>query len=441
MQLCESETLELKRSTSELKEAVISIAAMLNKHQKGRLIFGIKNDGTVLGQQIGQDTARGISQAISNHIQPKLYPKIDVVSLDGKDCIIVEFNGTGIPYYAYGRVYMRTADEDIPLSPAEIEKIIVERNREKLYWDNQSSGTGLDSIDENVLKRFTDRARLAGRIDFECVGKENTLKKLGLLENGKVLRTAELLFCDENSLEFQTAIFAGKDKTTFLDINRLKGNFFDVLKEAELYIKNHMRWGVKFGKLEREEIPEIPIKAIREALINSLCHRDYLNPKGNEVAIFRDRIEIYNPGNFPEGIDPEDFVNGEERSVLRNPLLANTLYLSKDIERWGSGLKRIFEECHMVGVEFVFKPLKTGFLVVFFRDTGVTVRVTVRVTENQRMIIDEMRRNIYISTKELAVIVGISQRKVKENVKKLKELGFVKRVGPAKGGHWEVAEG
>jgi ATP-dependent DNA helicase RecG len=152
-----------------------------------------------------------------------------------------------------------------------------------------------------------------------------------------------------------------------LDINQLKGNLFDVLKEAELYIKNHMRWSVKFGKMEREEIPEIPVKAIRETLVNSLCHRDYLNPKGNEVAIFKDRIEIYNPGRFPEGLKPEDFITGEERSVLRNPLLANTLFLSKDIERWGSGLKRIHEECKANDVNVEFKQLKTGFVVVFGR--------------------------------------------------------------------------
>ncbi|MEW5936946.1 MAG: ATP-binding protein [Candidatus Thermoplasmatota archaeon] len=423
MTLKESETLELKRSTSELKEGVISIASILNKHQKGQLYFGIKNDGTVVGQQVGKDTVRDISQAISNHIQPKIYPKIESVTIEGRDCILVEFDGTSVPYYAYGRVYMRTADEDKPLSPGGIEKIILGRNRDKLYWDNQPSKAGLESINENILRDFIDKARRAGRLDFEYNGVKNTLNKLGLLENGKLLKTAELLFCDENPLEFQTAIFAGTDKTTFLDINQFKGNLFDVLKETELYIKNHMRWSVTFGKLEREEIPEIPIKAIREALVNSLCHRDYLNLKGNEVAIFKDRIEIYNPGTFPEGLNPEDFIKGEERSVLRNPLLANTLYLSKDIERWGSGLRRIYTECEANDVNVEFKPLKTGFIVVFGRkeelgeklvETGVKARV--RSGEYQKEILTRAYEGVNEGVRE-GVNEGVKQRLARELVK------------------------
>jgi len=82
---------------------------------------------------------------------------------------------------------------------------------------------------------------------------------------------------------------------------------------------------VKFGKLEREEIPEIPLAAVREAIVNSLCHRDFSNPKGNEVAIFKNRVEIYNVGSLPGGLKPEDFLTGEKRSYLRNPLIADAL--------------------------------------------------------------------------------------------------------------------
>ena len=85
------------------------------------------------------------------------------------------------------------------------------------------------------------------------------------------------------------------------------------------------------------------------------------------MAIYKDRIEIYNPGLFPEEIDPEDFFSGHEHSILRNPLIAETMYKSKDIERWGSGIKRIHDECVTAGVQVDFKRLKTGFVVVFHR--------------------------------------------------------------------------
>ncbi|MBM3245710.1 MAG: hypothetical protein FJZ13_00055 [Candidatus Omnitrophica bacterium] len=111
----------------------------------------------------------------------------------------------------------------------------------------------------------------------------------------------------------------------------------------------------------------MPVRAISEAIGNSLCHRDFENPKGNEVAIFKDRIEIYNPGLFPKEVNPEDFFTGHEKSILRNSLIAETMYKSKDIERWGSGIKRIHDECVAAGVKVEFKRLKTGFEVVFYR--------------------------------------------------------------------------
>ncbi|MBW6461800.1 MAG: ATP-binding protein [DPANN group archaeon] len=101
----ESETLELKTSTSELKEAVISIVAMLNKHQTGTLYFGIKDNGDVIGQSVSQKTLRGVSKTIADYVEPKIFPEIRHEIVDDKDCIKVEVNGQNIPYYAYGRAY------------------------------------------------------------------------------------------------------------------------------------------------------------------------------------------------------------------------------------------------------------------------------------------------------------------------------------------------
>ena len=80
---------------------------MLNKYQEGKLYFGIKNDGTILGQNIGDDTLRSISQAISANIEPRIYPSIRQVSFEGKTCIEIECQGNDIPYFAYGRAYIR----------------------------------------------------------------------------------------------------------------------------------------------------------------------------------------------------------------------------------------------------------------------------------------------------------------------------------------------
>ncbi|MBI2148022.1 ATP-binding protein, partial [Candidatus Woesearchaeota archaeon] len=118
----ESETLELKTSTSELKEAIISIVAILNKHQRGELYFGVKNDGTVVGQTVTENTIRQISQTISENIEPKIFPKINEVTLEGKNCVHVEFSGDNVPYFAYGRAHIRVGDEDKKISAKELER-------------------------------------------------------------------------------------------------------------------------------------------------------------------------------------------------------------------------------------------------------------------------------------------------------------------------------
>ncbi len=365
MKWTESETVELKRSTSELKEAVIAIAAMLNKHGKGTVYFGIKDDGTILGQMIGKDTIKGITEAISAHIEPKIFPEVKVKNIQGKDCIKVVFQGSHRPYFAYGRAYSRVGESDKRLSIQEMEVQFVRKS--KLLWEKEISKKKLSDVSVKAVREYMRKANEAKRINFKFTTAKATLNKLGLLDRGRLIRAAEILFCDQNSMEVQAAVFASKDKITFLDIQKFNGNLFSLRAQSEEYIKQHIMWRADLSESRRKEIPEIPVRALSEAIGNSFCHRDYSNPKGNEIAIFKDRIEIYNPGMFPENLTPEDFFKGEAHSVLRNPLIAETMYRSEDIEKWASGLKRIHEECKASHVKVEFKRDKTGFVVCFFR--------------------------------------------------------------------------
>ncbi|OGF44726.1 MAG: transcriptional regulator [Candidatus Firestonebacteria bacterium RIFOXYD2_FULL_39_29] len=444
MEWKETEVLEFKKSTSELKEAVISIVAILNKHKNGKVYFGIKNNGDVIGQAIGSATQRDISQAISNHIEPKIYPLIKAVNIKGKSCIKVEFQGEDVPYHAYGRVYIRVADEDKQLSPYEIRRAVLKKHIDNSKWESGYSEYGIRRVNVKVVKDLIRKANIAKRIDFKFNDVEAVLAKLDLIRNGRLLKAAEPLFCNKNSFEVQAAVFAGVDKITFLDINKITGNLFDILEKSEAYVREHINWGVKFGKLEREEIPEIPVKAIREALVNSLCHRDYSVPKGNEIAIFKNRVEIYNPGGFPDELSPKDYILGKERSILRNPLIAEVFYKAKEIEKWGSGIKRIYDECKVNNVKVEFQILKTGFLVVFYRNASskylkeTAQNLPRNRPETAQKIIDEILKNPYITRGKLAAEIGISEDRVKHQVSALRKQGVLKRIGGDKGGHWEV---
>ena len=365
----ESETLEFKKTTGELKEAVISVASILNKSGKGELYFGVRNDGSVLGQQIGDATLRDVSKALSDNMKPQIFPTIDAVTIEDKDCIRVAFSGNQPPYYAYGRAYIRVADEDKQMSPDELETFIIRKHERTSNWDSSPSRISITDIDAAVLEKYIGRANAAGRLDYRYTNPEDILGRLKLVDNDIPNNTADIMFGKEPGLEMQMAIFATTEKLTFNDIHRVEGRVLDLVDAAERYIRNTMRYRVVIdgSQISRKEIPEVPHVAIREALLNSFCHKNYRTPQNNEVAIFSNRIEIYNPGTFPIGVTPDDFIKGKGRSVHRNPLLARIMYYSKDVERFGTGLKRIADACDDVGIKYEFVTDNYGFTVVFYR--------------------------------------------------------------------------
>jgi len=438
MKFKESETVELKKSTSELKEGIISMTAILNKHGNGTLYFGVKNDGTVAGQHVSEKTLREISRTVSDNIEPKVYPKIKEIELKGKKCVRVDFSGSEAPYFAFGRAYVRVSDENKQLSAKELERMIIEKNKDKLKWDSEPSDYKLKEINEGLLRQYIKKANSAGRINFAFDDKETVLRKLELIKDGKLLKAAEVLFCDRNHLRVQLAVFAGKDKLTFLDIQLFESNIFDLIDRSEQYLKEKMNWRVEIPGLQRKEIPEIPVKALREAIINSFCHRDYYALESNYIAVYKNRIEISNPGKFPEGLTPEDFIKGKHESVLRNPLIAKVLYKSKEIEHWGSGLKRIYDECKSNKVKVSFETRKTGFAVIFYRPKAKPEGSQKSSQKSSQKILELIQKNPFVTIKQLAETLGLSDRAIKKNLAKLKKEGKIKRIGPDKGGQWKV---
>ena len=467
----ENEVIEFKKTTGELKEGIISIVSILNKHQSGKLYFGIKDNGEIIGQDVSSKTIREVSKAISENIEPKIYPKVNKIKLDGKECILVEFEGDDIPYLAFGRAYMRVGDEDRQLSMKEIRKIILKDENEIDKWESKVSDYTIDAIDEELLKDFIEKGRKAKRINFPYTNKEQILKKLSLVnKNNELLNAGYILFAKEAKLEMQMAIFATETKLTFLDIDQVFGNVFELIEVGESYIRKNIKWPVNFksGSMERVEIPEIPLEAIREAIINSLIHRDFKNPKSNEVAIYKDRVEIFNPGEFPEGYKPEDFIDGKEGSMPRNPLIANTLYLSKDIEKWGSGFRRITEACAKAKVKVKFEIRKNGFMVIFYRktdeelynltqndtknvvlndknvalnDKDVALKLKEQYPKLRKVYVDIIKvifENEDITQEEIADKLSKTRNSIYRNTKTLKDMGILERVGSKKKGYWKI---
>jgi len=161
--LQESESVELKKSLAELKQGLVSMAAILNKHQAGILWFGVRNNGAIVGIDANEKTLRDLSQSIAAHIEPKIYPHITLESQQDKSCIKIVFRGKDAPYFAYGKAYMRVADEDRQLSARELEQLILAKHRDTLRWDSEpsSANVNLGAIDPGKLKRFVENAGLS----------------------------------------------------------------------------------------------------------------------------------------------------------------------------------------------------------------------------------------------------------------------------------------
>ena len=154
--------------------------------------------------------------------------------------------------------------------------------------------------------------------------------------------------------------------------------------------------------------------------------------------MFKDRVEIYNPGTFPEGYTPEDFIKGKERSILRNPIIAETLYKSKEIEKWGSGLKRIYEECQLNNVRVEFETLKSGFLVIFHRDLAITETETVPedggINGGINPLFSYIKNNPGKRTIDIAKNLNISLRTAERWIRKLRDEGRIEFKGSKKTG-------
>ena len=157
----ETEVLEFKKSTGEIKEAIYSIGAILNKHGHGELYFGVKPDGTVIGQQVSEETLRHVSHRIAEGIKPRIYPEINKVILDGKECIHVKFEGEQVPYFALDVAKMRVADEDVTMSPEQIATLILNSGREGTRWEGLVSNKTVEDVDEELLKSFTSKVRVS----------------------------------------------------------------------------------------------------------------------------------------------------------------------------------------------------------------------------------------------------------------------------------------
>ena len=435
----ESEVLEFKKTTGELSEAIIDIVAMLNKHGKGTVYFGVKNDGTVCGMDINDSTTRYVSTKIYEQIKPQIYPSISVETYNGLSVVKVSFEGKKKPYSAEGKYDIRVSDESRELNPIELVNMIMNENY--ATWEELTSNVTIDDVDDDIMMNFLEKAIKYQRIENMEYDKKTLLSKLNLIaSDGIHLNNAgKYLFSNKKPITLKMAVFATDVKQTFIDMTNIEGNIFECIDLAEKYVKAHINWKVEIEGFERVEIPEIPINALREIIVNSFAHANYVGLSKNEINIHPNRVAIYNPGSFPDGYNPEDFVNNDLSSKIRNELICKTLFKCKAVETWGTGLRNTFNLCESKNIKLGYEKEHDGFWFFFYRTNVtnyVTVNDTIKLTEIEQKVLIAIKNNPKITREILSAELNRTSRQIQRVIDSLKEKKLIERIGSSKGGYW-----
>ena len=437
----ETEELEFKKTTAELREGVISLASMLNKHGHGVLYFGVKNDGTVFGQQIGNNTTSDISKEIKNYLRPVIVPSISVEKVDEKQIIKIEVNGDDKPYCAYGRYFIRSDDEDLQMTNSQLEDLFVNKNLDYSKWENELTNYGEEIVDEELLINYINKGNEVGRIPFLYKDTNDALTKLGLMKDGYLNNAGVYLFSKIKPWTLKLAIYPTDERISFIDSTIFKGNIFECIEEAYKYIAKTIHWRADIVGMKRVETPEIPMEAIREIVVNSFAHMKVNNSSYSEIYITPTRVHIYNPGFLVKGKSPMDFATGTNGPIARNPLINTVLYLNKTIESFGTGFGRVFNLCEKNKIETRYGNNDFGFVFEFIRKpfvpTAVTYNVPIDLTDTERMVLETIMANTKISISEIAKTIGKSTSTVQRAINKFKETGLIERAGSNKNGYWD----
>lgn len=442
----ENETVEWKRSLGEWKEIVITTAAMASLHG-GHIYIGVEPSGEVCGVPIGKGSLEDLANKIVQNTNPRLTPSISSINRAGRTILVVSVpEGRPKPVYAFDRPYLRSGRTNQRLSPEEALRLYM--NSRGITWDQSalSDTTVEEDIDPAMVRRFLLAARTERRWEVsEKTSVGQVLRQLGLIQDGKLTVAAVLLF-GRNPQRLLTqamvrcARFKGTNEVHFLDMKVIQGNIIEQVEEVMAFIKRNIRMGAEIKGLRREEKWEYPLEGLREAVINAVCHRDYASTANVQIRIFDDRLEIWNPGELPEGMTVEDLRHPHE-SKPRNKLIANAFFLIKYIEQFGTGIQRILDDCYSQKLPVPTFEAKSGSFKAIFLATmrGGKVYRGLDLNERQKKAVLAIKQAGRITRSEYEKIAGVSRATAKRDLEILKDAGVLNQRESGRSVYYELA--
>lgn len=419
--------------------------------QGGKLYIGVDDDGT----PVGLPNSRKLLEDLPNKIRDAMgiIVNINLCHQDDKDYLEIEVPPYPIAISCKGVYYYRSGSTNQKLTGPELESFILRRRG--ATWDNIPLPTfSLDDVDDEVVSRFKSWAAKKGRIDKSLLDepKNVLLEKLHLTNGGYLTNSAMLLFSKDPErwlLGAYTKIGFFETDADLLYQDEVHGALLDQIdKVVDLVHLKYMKAKISYEGMQRIERYFVPEDALREALLNALCHKDYGSGIPVQISVYEDKLYIANCGQLPENWTIENLMS-KHASKPFNPNIAHVFYLAGFIESWGRGIEKISNACKEDGVPQPKYTIHPADIMIQFtapenrlvrkkgNDNDTVVEAVVDHVVDILALIKEMPG---LTAKQIGEKLSISDRQAQRIMKKLKDSNKIKRIGSDRKGHWEVIE-
>lgn len=425
--LTESGSVELKRKyVDDIKKTVIAFA----NGDGGTVYIGVEDDGAVTGVEDPDGTMLQAANALRDAIRPDvtLFVACSAEELEGKTIVTLRVQrGTARPYYLAGKgirpegVFVRFGASTVPATEAAILDMIRETSGD-CYEASRSLNQQLtfqkagEYFQKQGLAFGEQQKRTLG-----LIGADGTYTNLALLLSEQCIHTLKL------------AVFQGGRKTVFRDRAELTGSLLNQLDEAFAYIDRFNNTHADYRGLERVDVRDYPIQAIREALLNAIIHRDYSFRAPTLISIFDDRIEFVSVGGLVRGLTKADILLGV--SAPRNEQLANVFYRLRLIEAYGTGMPKIQECYREQPVQPVIEIADHAFKVTlpnlnYGREAQTAeTRRTSGLTEREATVLALLEERGSITRREVEKALGVSQATAILALREMTRKGLLRKTG------------
>ncbi|MEE8807205.1 MAG: RNA-binding domain-containing protein [Lactimicrobium sp.] len=425
----ETEWTEFKKTTGELKEGIISLVSLLNKNGYGTLYFGVKDNGDVIGQQIGDRTLRDVSQAIASGIKPQVIPRISLQLMDNQNVIKVYVEGFEKPYSAFGRYYMRSADEDRELSPAQLRVLLL----------NKANADPIIRIPAEYQDLSFGQLKTVYAAHHLSVSEDTFERNLSLrMADGRYNLMAVLL-SDHNDVSIKVVTFSGTDKNDVIGRNEYGFKSLVIAMDQVLsYLESINETSVVMNDHQRKEKKLFDQRCVREAWINACLYTRWELLVPPAVYVYSDRLEIISTGGLPADLSQEEFYRGISRPV--NIKLQSILGQLGFVEQTGHGVPLIVS----VYGKQAFDITENHILVTIPFDKKVqkrpvfTYSIENSLNRAQSQICGMIKEEPDITIHRMVEKSGYSDGYVRKILAVLEKNRYVERVGAKKNGYWKL---